>query len=416
MDASSFLSRAPGTLVPITGFDSKVVGGVRTPIPVQCVSFVPNPLPPKELDCVRFKGELSDQIVASAQNIARLRGVLESLSSARLLLAPMRLREAKLSSRIENTIASIEDIAIADVGGAAKSPDAAEVNNYVRALVTGMQSNLPLSVRLFREMHAVLLDGVRGDDKRPGELRTTPVCIGDESRGFGRARFVPPPPGEPLVRALAELEMYMNLPIEARRNADRYPPMVEMAFAHYQFETIHPFRDGNGRLGRLIIPIAACKLGLLSVPALFVSGHFDTERQKYYDLLLRVSTHGDWLSWTGFFLEALAAEAAETIARATRLSALRENYLRLVTSKRSSGLSVRIVDRLFENPALNVSTACRMLEITAPSAQKHLDRLETLGIIREVTGSNYGRIWVASEILECLEAETPTDATLPGQR
>lgn len=415
MDSNAFRSDAPGRLVQVTGYDRRIVRGLPQAVPVETVAFVPNDLPPSGLDRSRFIGDLSELLIDAQSKVSRLDGMLGSLPNPDLLLKPFRLREAKLSSRIENTFASVQEIALVDAGAAAPRDEVGEVHNYLRALQVGLESDLPLSVRLFQQMHAALLKGVRGEEKQPGKLRGRLVCIGDEEHGFARARFVPPPHGETLERCLGTLEKFLN-PDSGYTPAQtpRYPALIELAFAHYQFETIHPFNDGNGRLGRLLIPLSACKIGLLSQPVLYVSGYFEQHRSAYYDLLLGVSTHGDWGAWVAFFLRGVASQAADAVVRAGRLRVLREDYLKLVTTKRASALGSRLVDMLFRRPAVTVQSVCSDLGITPPSAQKHISNLDQHGILREVTGGTYGRIWVASGILAAVEAEEPAPPGTPS--
>jgi Fic family protein len=407
MRPESFQQGFPGRLVQVTGYDRKIVKGVPQATPVQTVAFVPSALPPTSLERDAFIGRVSGELLHAQSQVSLLEGTLAALPAPDLLIRPFRLREAKLSSKIENTFASVEELALLDAGRPAPRNEVAEVHNYLDALQLGVDSKLPLSVRLFEQIHAVLLKDVRGDDKRPGQLRDRLVCIGDEDRGFAGARFVPPPHGETLLACLRDLERFLNSDAlyESSERPARFPPLIEMAFAHYQFETIHPFNDGNGRLGRLLVPLQACHFGLLSRPVLYVSAYLEKYRARYYDLLLRVSTHNDWQAWTEFFLSAVASQAADAVTRCRKLQALRQRYLTLVTTKRASALATKLVDMLFRYPAVNTATVCAGLNISRPAANKHLNGLEAHGVLREVTGGSYGKVWLASEILAAVEEE-----------
>jgi Fic family protein len=406
MRREQFGQTAAGRIVPITGFERRMVGGVPQSVAVQALSFVPDALPPRQLDRDVFVGKLADELLHAERGIALLEGTVSTLPNPELLSRPFRMREAKLSSKIENTIASVEEIALHEVVRSRQRDEVREVHNYLRALTHGLGSELPMCARLIREMHGILMDGVRGDEKRPGEFRATPVYIGDERGGFAGARFVTPPPGAELDSCVRDFEAYLNL--GARRpGAVRYPDLLELAFMHYQFESIHPFNDGNGRLGRLLIPISFCRLGLLTRPTLYLSAYFEEHRQRYYDLLLRVSTKGDWEAWARFFCQAVASQSRDAVRRARRLQELRREYVQRVTKKRASVLTVRLIDMLFDQPALRSANVQEALGVSSPSAQKHINILESQGVLFEHTGGNYGRVYVARGIIAAVEEDYP---------
>lgn len=412
MDKGSFQSRFPGELVPTTGWVTRDRDGVPERIPIQGLAFVPRPLPPvirsdlaSDVDRQAFVGLVGEELLSAQSNLSRLEGSVQALPNPSLLEQPFRMREAQLSSKIEDTFATVEELALAESGRAPARQQVVEVVNYLRALEHGLKSDLPLCARLFRELHAKLMEGVRGDEKRPGEFRTIQVCIGDENRGFAGARFVPPPPGEVLQRCISELEKFLN-PAPGYGSVPetiRFPSLIEIALAHYQFECIHPFSDGNGRLGRLLIALALCRGKHLTSPLVYVSAFFEQNRQRYYDLLLRVSTHGDWESWVKFFCRAVSTQAADAIVRAEKLRDLRNRYVRVVTEKRASALVVRLVDLLFVHPAVRPPTLAKQLMITVQSAQKHIDRLVKHKILAEATGNAYGRIYLAKGVLKLVE-------------
>ena len=415
MDPKNFQPGFPGILIATTGWDLRVHDGIPEKIPVRGMAFVPKPLPPtinpalsRELDHQAFIGSVSEDLLVAQANLARLEGSVGALPNADLLLRPFRYREAQLSSKIEDTFATVEEVALVEADHLPEHGHAREVWNYVEALEHGLDSDLPLSTRLFKELHGTLMSGVRGEDKRPGEFRTIQVCIGDEKKGFASARFVPPPPGDVLNHCLSELERFLNPGY--RKSPDelgtpRFPSLIEIAMAHYQFECIHPFSDGNGRLGRLLISLALCKGALISRPLVYVSAYFEKHRQEYYDLLLRVSTQGDWGSWVRFFCRAVATQADDAIGRATKLGELRQKYVRAVTRKRTSALVVQLIDLLFVQPVVQPPLLARRLKVAVQTGQKHINRLVESGILVEVTGGNYGRRYLAREILQVVEAD-----------
>ena len=256
------------------------------------------------------------------------------------------------------------------------------------------------------EMHATLLEGVRGNDKGPGQFRNGQVIIGDENSPAEDARFVPPPPGPHLADCLDRFEKFVN------DSSHSLPPLVAIAMAHYQFECIHPFRDGNGRIGRAIAAIQMCKgpEPLLRRPFVYISGFFDRFRSEYYDLLLRVSTHGDWTSWVRLFLSAVAAEARESASRVRRILELRDDYRSRITRRRASILLHRFIDHLVASPMITTRRAADLLGIAPQAAQRHINELQSKNILEETTGSNYGRIWAARELLRIIDDESMTDA------
>lgn len=395
-----FASGSPGRLVPTTGFNRVVVDGLQRPRPVQGFAFVPHPLPPKGLDRDRFVGSIFNDIALADRAMTRLDATAASLPNADLLLRPFRRREAQLSSRIENTIATAEQVALVEAGVTKEHDDAWEVWNYTRALEHGLASPLPLCVRLFNEMHAILLQDVRGDDKTPGEFRRVQAHIAGSDERFENARFVPPPPGDLLTKSMNEFEVFLNPQAVDRR---RYPSLVETAFAHYQFECIHPYRDGNGRLGRLLIALSLCKDGSINRPVVYVSSFLEKNREEYFELLLRVSTRGEWAEWVRFFCRAVATEAADGLVRARQLTALRSDFVRRVTRPRASALLPKIIDHLFEFPAVRVSTVSNLLDITPQGAQNLVAHLVEAKILHDATARGYDRVYVAREIFAAIE-------------
>ena len=273
-----------------------------------------------------------------------------------------------------------------------------EVANYVQALNHGLRSGLPVCLRLMKEMHEILLGrGVRGTEKRPGQFREIQNYIGSEERGFEAARFVPPPPGEILEQKLGALERFIkNDPGHGLR------PLVAVAMAHYQFECIHPFRDGNGRIGRLVVALSLCQSGLLSKPFVYVSGYFEAHRDEYFRLLLAVSAHGAWFEWIRFFLRAVSSQAADAVERIVRLRGLRRRYREALSEINAPAKALHLADKLLERPLVKVSAVAKRLGVSKPTARGYIHRLVEIGALRELR-SNYRQRWIAPEVIQIIE-------------
>lgn len=396
----SAISRQPGAWVPTSFREIVARGDSRV---VEGSAFVPNPLPPRH-DKDVFVGRLADDLIAAQGAVERLSGVVLALPSPDLLLRPFRLREARLSSVIENTVASAEEIAIVQSKRPTARSEAREVFNYVEALDHGLASPLPLCNRLFKEMHEILMHGVEGGEKRPGKFRDHQVYIGDDRKGFARARYAPPPPGETLETCMADLERFMNPPQHGPEGGRRrYPLIAEVAMGHYQFEAIHPFNDGNGRLGRLIVALSLCKASAMARPLVYVSGYIERHRREYYDRLLAVTMEGDWEGWVRYFCRAIGSQARDGIDRVRKLQSIRDRYTQEATNKRSSVLLSKLIDHLFVAQVVSVSDVCQAIGVTAPTAQKYVDSLKRIGALHEITGGNYGRLYAAREILDIVQ-------------
>jgi Fic family protein len=318
------------------------------------------------------------------------------LPNPHLLIGPFVRREAVLSSRIEGTIANEEDLVLFKVDPAVedRTPDTREVRNYVIALEYGLRrlSELPVSLKLLRELHSRLLKGVRGADKSPGEFRDRQNFIGTPGMSVKDARFVPPPVEE-MHGALAAFEHFLRAPSER-------PFLIDLALLHYQFEAIHPFRDGNGRVGRLLIPLLLCERNILTKPLLYLSAYLERHRAQYMDLLLRVSQKGEWERWIEFFLNGVAEQAIDGVERATKLMILWQDYRKRLQTARMSILAQNLVDQLFQQPAMSVGLAQQVLKVSFASAQNNIMRLVRLGILQEMTGRKRDRIFIAPEILQ----------------
>lgn len=396
MRESDFQPGFPGVLVSTSFPEDR--GGVIRHVPGP--AFVPAMLPPP-LDRDRVVGRMFETLDRARSNLLRLEGLVDSLPEPGVLLRAMRLREVQASSRIENTVASLTEMALAEAGASVKE-EAVEVHRNRLAIERGLASRLPISARLSRELHRVLM-GAENPRARPGMLRDRQVYIGDEGRGFARARFVPPPPGIELERCLRDWELFANPRALEAPEREHWPELIELAMAHYQFEAIHPFSDGNGRLGRALVNIAPVKSGYLKHPVCNISEWMAGHRQEYYDKLLRVSTHNAWEEWIEFFCHALAEQAALDRDRAGRVSALRKRYQTAVTTKRNSALLGRLVDHLFTQQVVSIPRVAEYLGVTYPAAQKHVEFLVAQRVLSPVSRSSYGKLYIARGIIRAIQ-------------
>ena len=361
-------------------------------------TFIPDPLPPS----LRWSSSLISAVGAAERALGKLDSLAGTLPSAHILVRPFIRREAVLSSRIEGTRASLNDIYIYEATQLSyleSTTDVREVHNYVQALDYGLErlSSLPVSLRLIREMHAVLMEGVRGEHRTPGEFRRSQNWIGPPGRTLESARFVPPPVDE-MQKALDELERFVH-------TSSDLPRIVQAALIHYQFEAIHPFLDGNGRIGRLLIILLITEWGLLSHPWLYLSAYFEAYRKEYYDHLLSVSQTGAWEAWLDFFLKGIHVQSEDAIAQIQRLQQTRHTYHELVKNERAADRLMQAIDVLLERPILSIRQLEGAMDIPYRSAQRYIEKLEQLGILREVTGRSRNRVYQAKTILAILEGE-----------
>ncbi len=358
-------------------------------------AFVPAPLEPElELDL-----QLVNTLSGADRALSELAGIARTLPNPHLLIRPFMRQEAVLSSRIEGTQASLSDLLFFEAASSGEPDvsDVREVANYVYSLEYGIDrlETLPLSLRLIREMHGHLMQSVRGETQTPGEFRTSQNWIGKPGCTLMDATYVPPPVEE-MKSALDKFEKYLH--------ADsKMPPLIRMAFVHYHFEAIHPFLDGNGRIGRLLIALLMCADGLLPQPMLYLSAYFERHQEEYYSLLLAVSQKGEWVPWVRFFLEAIEVQSRDAIHRSDAVLALWSKYRNILQAARASALLLSLVDRLFSFPAISTKIASRILEVTPRSAQLNIDKLVKSGILEEVTGQRRNRIYAAREIIATIE-------------
>lgn len=384
MNPADFTKDSPGRL-------TKVENGAW--------AYVPNPMP-RVFSCDTDTAKLlQDAGVA----LGVLKGVTQALPNPQLLVEPFVHREAELSSRIEGTYASQRELVLFKVKpeAVADKANVREVDNYVEALGQGIRllKKLPISLRFIRELHKTLMQGVRGRDRRPGEFRRLQNLIGNRGQTLAEARFVPPPVTE-LNACLDDFEKALHEPSDI-------PFLIRLALIHYQFEAIHPFEDGNGRVGRLLLPIMLCANGLLPEPLLQLSGYFEKRCDEYADLLLGVSQRGAWLDWVKFFLSGVAEQAAKSVELSQGLLSLRETYRSRIGKMKGSVQALRLVDALFEvYPGLTIPNAQEYLGVTYPTAKAAVKRLIIGNILRKPPSTErYNRIYFAEEILHLLESE-----------
>jgi Fic family protein len=341
---------------------------------------------------------------AAERSLGKLDSLVNTLPSPHILVRPFIRREAVLSSRIEGTRASLGDVYVYEATQFSflePASDVREVHNYVKALNHGLDrvGSLPVSLRLIREIHAVLMEDVRGEHLTPGEFRRSQNWIGAPGSTLESARFIPPPVDE-MHAALDDLEKYIHA-------SSDLPPLVQAALIHYQFEAIHPFLDGNGRIGRLLIILLLIEWGLLSQPWLYLSAYFETHRTAYYELLLTVSQRGEWENWLAFLLEGVRDQSEDAVMRIERLQRLRRTYQELLRDERAAERLMQAIDMLFERPILNIRQLEAAMKIPYRSAQRYVEKLEQLGILREVTGRARNRLYQADEVLSALERRLP---------
>lgn len=368
------------------------------------VAYCPGHIPRR----VVLPGSTVCLLAEAESSLGRLDGVGRLLPNPYLLTRPYLLREAIASTRIEGAQASMADVFEADAAGEVPSPDVEEVRGHVDALQWGIArlDVLPLSSRLLCEMHGRLMDGVRGRDRSPGELRSTQNWIGAPGSTIETARFVPPPPQE-LAGLLTDWERFAN------EDADM-PLLVQNALLHSQFETIHPFLDGNGRLGRLLLVLFLIARGRLSAPLLYLSSYLERDRPRYYEALQAVSERGDAVPWIDLFLTAVHTQADDAVTRAERIVELRERY-RSTAASIGTANSLALVDLICENPLVTTRLVEERLSVSRPTSLRLLRQLEGVGVLEEgVAGARGQRRYVARELLAAVGGEAA--ATGVGRR
>ena len=374
--------------------------GIAVSQPQNYKAFIPNPLPP--IPEIKLDNETIEILSTADTEVGRLSGTSEALPNPDLFVAMYVRKEAVLSSQIEGTEASLEDVLEYESLNRPRTlpNDVTEVVNYVRAMNYGLAraKDLPLSLRLIKEIHAELMRGVRGGDKTPGEFRKTQNWIGPKGCTLNNARFIPPPPHE-MTQALGDLEKYMHSELN-------YPLLVECGLIHFQFETIHPFLDGNGRIGRLLIAFFLCHRGILKKPLLYLSHYFKQNRLEYYDRLMEVREKGDFESWIKFFLRGVASVALEACDTSNKIISLKNNDQdKIADAYKETSKAALFHERLFDRPIVSIKDIAKIMDTTFPTANDICRKLVKSDILKEITGKERNKLFAYKKYLDILKQE-----------
>lgn len=381
MDTDKFESgETPGEIVNFEGHEA----------------FNPDPLPPD----IQMNNKLAMAHADALKAVAELKGVGRNVENPHMLIRPFIRKEAVLSSRIEGTRADLEDIYALEAGqentiDPPRRDDAREVINYVWATEHGLSEldSSGLDLELIKKLHQILMQDVRGNEKSPGEFRDGQNYIGEPGDSVAEARYVPPPAHHASI-ATKQLANYID-------GDWQFPPLIDLGIVHYQFETIHPFLDGNGRIGRLLVTLLMCDRGLLNEPFLYISAFFNRNRSEYIDRLYRVSAENAWEEWILFFLEAIEIQANEAYIRSKEMLTLQEQYREMYQDKRSR-THLQLVDYLFSQPEITVKDAQEELDVSYPAANATVSQLVEDEILTEITGKKRNRRFRATEIFDIL--------------
>jgi Fic family protein len=365
-------------------------------------AFVPGPLPPTP--DLELTSEDHDLIEQANRALGRLDGVTTLLPDTQLFLYLYVRKEAVLSSQIEGTQSSLSDLLLYESDEVPGVPmdDVVEVSNYVAALNHGLSrldEGFPLSLRLLREIHGILLREGRGSEKEPGEFRRSQNWIGGTRPG--NATYVPPPPNK-VMQCMGALEKFLH------DDPVRMPTLLKAGLAHVQFETIHPFLDGNGRVGRLLITLLLCEEGALTKPILYLSLYFKTHRQQYYELLQQVRDDGAWNEWLRFFFRGVRETSNQAVEAARSILELFDEDRRTIRDNlgRAAGSALRVHEHLQENPVVTTRRAAEEMSLSRPTITSALDNLQDLGIVREMTGKERYRVYAYDDYLDILDEGT----------
>ncbi|MGB2697658.1 MAG: Fic family protein [Candidatus Zixiibacteriota bacterium] len=360
-------------------------------------AFIPNTLSPQ----IRYDDDLVNTLSEADRLLGELSGTGRLLINPYLLISPYIRREAVSSSRIEGTQASLNDLFFfeAERMRKPKAPDVYEVLNYVRAMSYGIKRlrKLPVSTRLVCEIHKILMKNVRGEHATPGEFRRSQNWIGTPGCLLNEATFVPPPVEE-MKQTLSDWEKYLH-------SNSSEPPLIQCALMHYQFEAIHPFLDGNGRIGRLLITFFLCERGYLTQPLLYLSAFFDKFRDGYYSRLLAISQRGDWRGWIQFFLRGMVTQCKHALSDAKKILDLHTEYQNaLESTKKIPETAHRLVDEIFQNPVISISGLSRRWNLPFNSVKGGVLRLINIGILQEATKRKRNKLYIAPRLMNLLTA------------
>jgi Fic family protein len=389
MDIKEFVKNFPGKLKETKGTtpESKVF------------AFIPDKLPPK----LEYDLELTNLLAQAESSLGKLSSAGRFLPNPHLLISPYLKQEAVLSSKIEGTQASLSDYFIYEAikKEIRKDIGLKEIENYVEAATQALESlkKEKISIRLIQDMHKILVRGVRGDKLIPGEIRGTQNWIGPEGCKIEDATFVPPT-ALALPDLLLDLQGFINNPLEHKD----IRPLIQCALMHYQFESIHPFFDGNGRIGRLLIILYLCENKLLSQPLLYLSAYFEKNRGEYYKRLREVSMKNNWISWVKFFLKGIAIQAEAATRVSEKIMDLQKKYALDLQKNNEGNLKTQsLMAQLFINPYITIPTAQKILNTSFPTAKAHIKILEKLGIVREVAIKNSkAQVYLAEELFKTI--------------
>lgn len=359
------------------------------------LSFIPKKLPPP----IEFDQKLALALSKADSTLSKLSGVGLLLPNPDLLVTPYLKKEALSSSRIEGTRISLSEFYLAEATGKEdKEPNASEVNNYIKAMNYALEKirSQAIDLNLIRKMHEILMNQVRGKDKQPGEYRQIQNWIGPPNSRPQDASFVPPPPGI-IPSLLQEMVDYLN-------TYDEMPLLIKTALLHYQFETIHPFCDGNGRIGRALIVLHLCKKNKLTQPLLYISGFFEKYRTEYIRVLQEANKRGEFSEWILFFLEAIKEQSQEALEKATKLQRLKETYRDKIQAETQSTSMLQAVDTLFINPYMQITGLERQIGATYPTAKRIVERLVELHILKQINDAQRNKTYLATEIMEIIDS------------
>ena len=388
MDLEAFRASPIGRLRPIQGHDA------RFDRPYDYFAYEPHPLPA----AVELTATTQVTMSEADRALGNLNARVQFLPNPGLLVQPVLATEAKATSAIEGTYATLDDILTAEYASAF-SGEVREVRNYIAAANQGLTliDELPISRRLVETLHRTLVRGTRGDGYDAGSLRQKQVFVGDDNTPVEDARFVPVPPGDLLVQGFSDWERWIN------DDSIQIPLLARVAMAHYQFETLHPFSDGNGRLGRLIITLQLVAEGELKFPVLNLSAWFEPRKPEYIDALRDVSITGDFDTWIRVFCRAVKARAHAAVATVNDLFAYRDDLVRRANQEGFRRIGVEIGDFLLGHPAFSIAELRESIGVSINTAARRVAELEALGVVREVTGSNYGRLYLARDVARILD-------------
>ena len=382
MKKSDFSQNAPGRLMnTIHGYSA----------------YIPNPLPPQ----IEWTTALINQLTQAERSITRLDEIGQSFPAPQVVVRPFMRKEAVLSSQIEGTQTTFQNLLHYEAKQLTfleNESDAHEVQNYVKALDYSLEriKSLPISLRLIKEIHAILMKGVRGELLTPGEIRRSQNWIGRPGVTLVNARYVPPPVDE-MKKCLSDLEKYIH-------EDANLPPLIRVGLIHYQFEAIHPFLDGNGRIGRLLITLLLTTWQILTQPLLNISRFIENNRTEYYDRLLAVSQEGKWVEWLLFFLVGVHQQAEDAVEKINALQMLRSNYQAMFERDRNRDKLADVVDYFISTPISSISQAQENSNLGSfTMIQRYFEKLIQYGVLEEITGGKRNRIYKASEILRILE-------------